>query len=269
MHRILFVVISLLLLPDAAWAKASIIVLGRGGSTANDIAMEEAEHQLRRLDKWQVLPPPAVKMKLRAKGITIRPGYSLTEAGDAARAVESDYLLWVDGWDEKRTHFAVVFVDLRRDELSSRRAAGVLHLESDFLRSMFVKGVVTTAAMGRTLAPPAESYTPPKIAGKTDWGIWSRSKTTPDFNVASLLIAVDEKGKVRDAFLLETSWPNYGKRALEVIGKYKFDAAQRDGEACCAYGLINTYSKNSRKKGQPRVGANQIWASVFLETLAE
>jgi hypothetical protein len=252
---------------DFAHADSTVVVFAAPEDPDRVRDVEAAENVLRNLGGFQVLPEAAMKIKLQAQGAEWAKVETREQALEVAKKLKADIVVWIGGWADQRKTISVLADNLKTG--ARRRGAGRLFEEDGDLRDQLVKGVAAALVVGDGAAPESPTVKPPTVVAKADWGHWTRMKATPERKGASILLHLDQKGRVAKAWLLETSWPTYGQRAMEVVPRYEFGPALDGEQPAASYAIINTYCKVQSMKAVRHPGNDRIWGQVFVEEIKE
>lgn len=267
LYQLLLFIFFCLLQPSLAMAKMSVVAFTKAGDPGAVEAESAAENILRNLDRYDVVPLTAARLKLQWP---VDQSFAATDEAQAlslAQQLAVDCLIWLEGWSEDRLTFSAKLISLQGKP--SRRAIGRFAMTADdSLRPDLIKGVVVALLEGKREVPFAAEVTCSEVVGKPKWGTWPAAQNEKEWQSAFLLLSISEKGEIDDCWLLGTSWPDYGKRAMEVAPRYRLLPASNGLVAVASYGIISCYSRLKTRKPTHRPGLNKIWGQVFVETLS-
>jgi hypothetical protein len=255
----------LLAMPAAAHATKICVVFAAPANSNGVADVASAENSLRNLEICQVLQAPAMKAKLTDAKLDPAAVKDLAGATAIDDALHAEYVFWLEGWNEAKDVFAAMLVD--RKSGAKRRATANLREKDDVLREQLVKGAVVALAEGKDLCPPTANWKDPKVRKSANWGEWTGLKKMPDRSASSVLVKLDERGKVAKAWLLETSLTPYGERAMVEVPRYDFAPAKRDDAPALSYGIVETYMKRTGQEDIDFPGTNRVWGQIFLEEI--
>ncbi len=272
MKRFAFLLlIALLAAPVAAHAEKVGVVFAAANDADAVGDVDAAESVLRYLDVCRILPHATMKMKITDPQLNVDGANSLAQATEIAKAVNADWLFWLEGWNRKKTEYSAVMVTIATG--AKRRAVGHTYEKDESLRGPLIKGVAATLVLGAASSPPiADLHKIRIVDGPKRRGepIWFHQRNRDQMNGScTLLVAVDPAGKPSQVEVIESSWKRMEMLSKEFYSNCKYSLTKRDDEPVAAYGIVNAWYRY--QSGSPEAdletppGADEFWARVFLQ----